>query len=85
MNSEESSSGPGSGGEDGRGGEGREVGREGKGEWKGGSGECWAGGGDTLLIGSQEVWWLLYLHSSAGGTGGLEGVKFQADHHSGQE
>ena len=60
-------------------------GREGKGGGKGGSGECWAGGGDTLLIGSQEVWWLLYLHSSAGGTGGLEGVKFQADHHSGQE
>lgn len=70
------------------GGEGREGEkgrREGEGEGKGGSGECWADGGDTLLIGSQEVWWLLYLHSSTGGTGGLEGVKFQADHHSGQE
>ena len=38
-----------------------------------------------LLIGSQEVGWLLYLKSSVGGTGGLVVVKFQADHHSGQE
>ena len=80
MNSEESSSGPWSGGGKGRG---REEG-EGKGG-KGGPGGSWAGGGDMLLIGSQEVGWLLYLKSSVGGTGGLVGVKFQADHHSRQE
>ena len=34
---------------------------------------------------AQEVWWLLYLYSSVGDTGGLERVKFQANRHRGQD